>query len=250
MLTIILGATLAYAPATLAYAPAGGARSRPFAAPARAATFLQFGNPFEGLPNPFKDKRDGATAVSISLAFACDDRGPQSMLGQLDALAANADASTASGISALCAQSALFLLRRSDGWIRCCASAEHRGRDDDALSLYDRMAFTEAAKFEDRDSGATVDAALAAAGIGGGPPAGGPTIAVVSAIGCLAGDRTDAIGRASQGDVRAVKATLEELAAAANAPGEVLAFELLWVPDSQGDALDLDEVAVLSLIHI
>ena len=142
------------------------------------------------MKNPFANKRDGATTVSLTVSFRCPDRGPTSVLAQLDKLAANADTSTSEGFSELCADTALLLMRRSGEWLACCGSAEHRKTDDDALNLYDKLAIREAAKFEDRDTGASVDAALAAAGIGDKNSA-PPTIAVVCVVACLLGDREE-----------------------------------------------------------
>ena len=146
--------------------PARGSRS----APSR----MQFGD----FKNPFANKRDGATTVSITFSFQCADRGPKSVLGQLDALAAGADTSTADGFSALCADTALMLLRREGEWLACCGTSEHSRDDDTALANFDRLAIREAAKFEDRSTGATIDSALAAAGVGGaaGAKASPPTM--------------------------------------------------------------------------
>merc|ERR1712232_1139600 len=58
---------------------------------------MQFGNPFEGMKNPFADKRDGATTVSLTISFQCADRGPNSILAALEDLVAGADMSTSRG---------------------------------------------------------------------------------------------------------------------------------------------------------
>ena len=128
-----------------------------------SAPRMQFGD----FKNPFANPRDGATTVSLTFSFQCADRGPSSVLGQLDALAAGADTSTADGFSALCADTALMLLRREGQWLACCGTAEHNKDEDIALATFDRLAIREAAKFEDRSTGATIDSALTAAGVGG-----------------------------------------------------------------------------------
>jgi uncharacterized membrane protein len=204
---------------------------------------MQFGNPFEGMKNPFKDKSDGATTVSITLAFRVEDRGSRSVLGQLESLAAAADTSTNQGISDLCSDAALLLLRRQNEWISCCGRAVHNGNDDVALADFDRQAIREAAKFDEREPGATVDAALKAAGVTGGGKA-QSTVAVVCAVACLMGDREQELGKSFAGDARAMRAALEELAAAGSADEEVFAFELFWVPGEDHDVLQMDEVVL------
>ena len=205
---------------------------------------MQFGgNPFEGLKNPFADKASGATTVALTIGFNCMERGPRSVLGQLDALAANADTSNADGIAQLCGDAALAVLRRSGEWVSCSGSVEHKGDDDAALNIFDRLAIREAAKFEDRDPSKTIDAALAAAGVGASASSGQPTLAIVCLIACLMGDREEEIGAKDfQGDAGALRAGLSELAAAANGDEEVFAFELLWVPGGDDEVLDSDEV--------
>jgi uncharacterized membrane protein len=198
---------------------------------------MQFG----GLKNPFANKRDGATTVSLTLSFRATDRGPRSLLGQLEAMAADADTSSNDGISALCSSTALLLLRRQNEWLSCCGNALHNGREEEALSNFDRLAIREAAKFDERDASATVDAALAAAGVAA-KPTGASTLAVVCAVGCVLGDRAEALGRSFQGDARAMRGALEELAAAANADEEVFAFELFWVPGDDEEVLEMDAV--------
>jgi len=206
------------------------------------AVSMQMKNPFEGMKNPFADKMDGATTVSLTLSFRVPDRGASSVLGQLDQLAANADTSTMEGFSELCADTALLLLRRSGEWIACCGSAEHRATDDEALNIYDRLAIREAAKFDDRDTGASVDAALAAAGLQGSKAP--PTIAVICVVACVIGDREESIAKSFSGDATKMRQALEELAAAGNAEQEVLALELFWVPGEDNETLDLDEIAL------
>lgn len=194
-----------------------------------------------GFQNPFRDKSAGATTLALTVAFNCAERGGDSILGQLDRIAARANTNTAEGISALCADTSLMLLRRSDQWISCCGIADYKGRDEDALSAFDRLIVREAAKFDDRSAGATVDAALCAAGIGASTR-GKPTIAVVCIVGCLAGDREEAVTGSLQGDAGRLRDALQELAAAGNGAGEVLAFELLWVPAEDEETIEMDDV--------
>ncbi|KAL1526929.1 hypothetical protein AB1Y20_015620 [Prymnesium parvum] len=208
----------------------------------RASTLMQFGNPFENMKNPFADKMDGATTIALTLSFRCDKRGPSSVLGQLDKLASEADTSTLEGFSELCTDAALLLLRRSGEWLGCCGSAQHCGTDDQALAVFDKLAIREAAKFEDRDTGASVDAALAAAGLQGGT--GKPTVAVVCILACVIGDREDSVPKSFSGDASKMRAGLEELAAAGNADQEVLALELFWVPGSDNEVLEPEEVTM------
>ena len=203
---------------------------------------MQFGgNPFDGLKNPFADKSDGATTISLTVGFRIGERGPRSVLGQLDDLAARADTSSARGIAQLCGDTALLLLRREREWLSCCGTALHYGNDDDALSAFDRISVSEAAKFDDRDSSATVDAALAAAGLAGG--AGKPTMAVICLVACVMGDREEQVTKGDfQGDASRMKAGLQELAAAGNGDDEVFGFELFWVPGEDDEVLEQDEV--------
>jgi len=206
--------------------------------PARASVSM---GPFDGLKNPFRDKQAGGTTIAVTAAFQSSDRGAQSVLGALDSIAAEADTSTVEGISELCRDSALLLLRRSSQWLACSTTAQYSGDDDDALYTFDKLATREAAKFDDRDSGTTVDAALVAAGLQGKKSAADPTVVVVCALACLPGDRTDELSEATQGDAKAAQSALEELGAGGN--DEVLAFELFWVPGDDETSLDMDELA-------
>lgn len=204
---------------------------------------MQLGNPFASIKNPFKDDRDGATTVALTFSFSVLERGPGSILSQLDALAADADTSTSDGISALCASTALMLLRRQNDVLACCGTASHHSKDEAALADFDRKAIREAAKFDDRDSTATVGAALSAAGLASKGKGGSvPTVAVVCAIGCLLGDREATLGQSFAGNIQAMRVALEELAVAGNAEEEVFAFELFWVPGGDDEVLDSDEV--------
>ena len=135
----------------------------------------------------------------------------------------------------------MALLRRQSEWLACAVTAKHEGDDDAALSSFDRLSIREAAKFDDREPSATVDAALAAAGVGGSSAP--PTIAVVCLVACLMGDREEQIATEAYGDAAAARQALEELAAAANGDEEVFAFELFWVPGDDKEILELDEVA-------
>lgn len=219
--------------------------SRGLRLPSRTtAPSMQFQNPLDGFKNPFRDPRDGATTISLTFSFRCADRGASSVLGQLDQLAASADTSTADGFSALCADTALLLLRRQAEWLAVCGSAEHNRDEDRALSVFDKLAIREAAKFEDRSPSATIDSALAAAGVGGGSPgtAAPPTMAVVCVLACLAGDSEERVSKSFSGDAAAMRAALEELNAAGKADEEVLALELFWVPGEDDEVLDSDEI--------
>lgn len=205
---------------------------------------MQIKNPFGGdFKNPFARKEDGATTIAVTLLFRCEDRGSRSsILGQVDELAAMADTSTSDGISRLCGDTALALLRQKNAWLQSCTTSEHRARDDDALRVFDMLAIREAAKFDGLEDGDTIDAALAAAGVSGGESA-PPTNAVVCAIACLMGDRTrDGMKPSSSGDAVEMKAVLEEMAAAANGEEEVFAFELFWVPGGTKEVVDMDQV--------
>ena len=199
---------------------------------------MQFGD----FKNPFADKRDGATTVSLTLAFNCVERGPGSILTQLDGLAANADTSDTQGLSELTTKTALALLRRKNEWLMCCGSAQHKGDEEEALSIFDRLAISEAAKFDDRDVSSSVDAALAAAGVGGASKDTMSTIAVVCVLATLLGDREEQITKSFNGDAAKMAEALQEVAAAGNADEEVYAFELFWVPGEDSEVLQMEEV--------
>jgi len=215
-----------------------GLRAR---APAQQCGAVMLGNPFGGIKNPFSDKTAGATSVSLTLSFRVEDRGSRSVLGQLETLASAADTSTNHGFSALCADTALLLLRRQNEWLACSGNSVHKGNADDALSSFDRQAIREAAKFDERDASSTVDSALAAAGVGSRAK-GASTVAVVCAVACLGGDRAEELGGLFAGDAKMMRMALEELAAAGNADEQVFAFELFWVPGEDDEVLDMDEV--------
>jgi len=204
---------------------------------------MQFSNPFEGIKNPFKHKTDGATTVALTFSFRVEDRGPRSMLHQIEKVAYEADTSSNQGISDLCSDAALMLLRRQNEWVSCCGKAKYNGDDDEALADFDRQTIREAAKFDDRDTSATVDAALKAAGVFGGRKS-QPTVVVLCIIACLMGDREEEISKSFAGDVKAMRAALEELAAAGAAYEEVFGFELFWVPGNDNEVLDMDEVVL------
>lgn len=182
---------------------------------------------------------DPRLPVAVTTAFQCNDRGAKSILGMLDSVAAEADTSTVEGISELCRDSALLLLRRSSQWLACSTTASYSTDEDEALRTFDKLATKEAAKFDDRESDATVDAALAAAGLQA-KPVSAPTVVVVCALACLPGDCTDEMATDSQGDAKAAESALQELGAAGN--DEVFAFELFWVPGDDKTSLDMEEV--------
>lgn len=198
-------------------------------------------SPFDSLKNPFANKADGATTLKIGVQFSCD-RGSSSVLGQLEALADGSDASTAQGIEKLAGDTALLLLRSRPTWLACGGLVRHHGDEEVALTQFDREAVSEAAKF-DRETARGASKSMAAV-----LATGASTLAVVTALATVTGDREEAIGareRSLSGDAPAVLNALQELAAAGGAPGSVLAFELLWVPGADDDEeLEMEEVTL------
>lgn len=182
-----------------------------------------------------KDKSRGATTVVLTIGFRISERGPKSILGQLEALADGADASTAEGIAELAGDTALMLLRRSNEWISTCGSAKHKGDDNAAFADFDRQVVREAAKFDERDFDESKDSAKSDAL---------STLGVVSIVACLAGDREEEIKTSFQGGVSAMKTALEEVSAAASTVDDVFGFELLWVPGGDDEVLKEEEVIV------
>lgn len=191
--------------------------------------------------NPFKNKADGATVVRLQLAFNVMERDSRSVLRQLEQLADNADASTNQGIERLAADTALLLMRRRNEWLSCGGSVRHFSDDDTALRQFDREVNSEAAKFE-RENSFPLNSVP-------GSGQGKATVAVVMAVACLMGDCEDEVlagARAAagepvlSGDAAAAKRALEEMASAG--PGEVFAFELMWVPDDNDESLSMDDI--------
>lgn len=210
---------------------------------------LQFNSPFDvpKLKNPFKSKDDGATVVKVQLAFNCVDRGPGSILGRLDAMAAAANTDTNRGLEQLASDTGLLLLRRLAESHACAGTVVHHGDDDVALRAFDQEVIREAAKFdrETRPGVASLEAQLNA---GTSAPPLASTVAVCSVIATLMGDREEEIGVGADGslsgDRPGTQRALQVLAAAAAAEREVFAFELLWVPGEGEDTLDADEVVL------
>ena len=58
------------------------------------------------------------------------------------------------------------------------------------------------------------------------------------------GDREPQLARQSSGSSADAKAALQEMAASANTDGEVFAFELFWVPGSNKEVIDMDQVTL------
>jgi len=123
--------------------------------------------------------------------------------------------------------------------LRVCPAQRRRGGG--ALNL-DRLAISEAAKFDDRDVSSSVDAALASAGVGGASKDTMSTIAVVCVLATLLGDREEQITKSFNGDAAKMAEALQEVAAAGNADEEVYAFELFWVPGDDSEVLQMEEV--------
>lgn len=213
------------------YLPTVYRRSRAF--PVVSVPHMQLGDLFRGVKNPFADTRDGATTFSLTLLFRCEQRGRQSVLGQLDRLASSADTSTADGIAALCSDTSLMLLRRKSEWLSCCGSADFYMRSDVALSSFNKAANCEAAKFDDRDDRGSVDVSLGESSFQTGR--GKPTHVVVCIVACVMGDRQRQVPKSFGGDAHAAAALLEELAAAVGERNAVRAFELLWVPGEENE---------------
>jgi len=181
--------------------------------------------------NPFRDRMAGGTVVKVGAAFRCPDRGPKSVIGTLDKLTSSIDCSTADGFAELASEASLIMLRQNQQWLSCGGLATHFGEDEQALSRFDRDVIMEAAKFElETQLGRSADLSK-------------PTIAVVSIVACLMGDRTEAIGDGAIMSPSAMQLALQEVAAASGQQ-ELLAFELLWVPGDEDDVLDIDEVSI------
>lgn len=187
-----------------------------------------------GNMNPFKDFSAGGSTYRLAIAFQCPERGPNSIIGKLEALAADTDADSADGIAQLAGDAALDLLRQKNKWVACSGSATHYGEDEQALSAFDKAVIQEAAKF-DRE----VEHNKAS---GKKPDLTEPTVAVVMAICTLMGDRTEGEPRTFHGDAKGVQEALQEIATASQGNDEVFAFELLWVPGDDEGSLDMDEV--------
>ncbi len=193
------------------------------------------GNPFEGIKNPFANKEDGATCMRLQLAYRCPDRRPSSLLGRIEALAdENAD-----DVVRLAEETAMLLLRTRQQWQACCGSVRHYGDEQSALQQFDREAVVEAAKFERESTRG------GSSGGAGTAPVDASTVAVVTALATVMGDREEAIGASGGslgGDAPAMLEALQEVAAAASS-NRLFAFELLWVPALEDDGeLEMDEV--------
>lgn len=206
--------------------------------PSRAGPVsMQFPSMPSGMPkNPFAKKSDGASLVKVQISFRVGamDRGRDGVLGALGKLADEADCSAAEGVEQLAQDTALCLLRRESTWLGCAGSVTHYGDDEDALRDFDRLCVTEASKFDRENPDRSEFSGLPK-----------DTVAVVSAIACLMGDREDSVGgrdKMLSGDARGIKSALEELAAAGSAEGEVFGFELLWVPDDDEDVVSIDDI--------
>lgn len=201
-----------------------------------SATALGLSFELPRFKNPFASRLDGASVFKASVAFRCPDRSPASILGRLEELADEADVDTAEGIAKLSCETTLQILRRRNEWIACAGTVEAFGNEDAALARYDRLALREAAKFERENplrapwDDEEVDES---------------TVAVVSIVACLAGDREEEAGSTIfSGDAVALQDALEVVASAGNSEDETLAFELFWVPGEDTEVLTMDEVTL------
>ena len=85
-----------------------------------------------GNMNPFKDFSKGGTTYRAAIAFQCAERGPESIIGRLEALAADTDTEREDGIARLAGDAALDLLRQKNQWVACSGTAQHYADDDQA----------------------------------------------------------------------------------------------------------------------
>ena len=62
---------------------------------------------------------------------------------------------------------------------------------------------------------------------------------------CVIGDREEELGATDfSGDARSLQKALEEISAAGNGDGEMLAFELFWVPGDDDEVLMMDDITL------
>lgn len=169
----------------------------------------------------------GVTVAKVQVAVQCAGRGRGSVLGNLGTLGER-DCDSARGLSSLVAEVSLELLRRCDDWVGGASSVRtFKGGDaeDQAESAYNRMVTSELAKF-DKEYVSPPDV-----------EDGGPTLAVVSVLVAIRGDKT--AFEEINGSLSRCKTALETVAAdVVTDRGDLLiAAEVLWTPSDATESL-------------
>lgn len=176
---------------------------------------------------------NGVTVLKIQVGLQVSDRSAKdSILGQLDDIARTADVSTRQGLSSLVSSTALALLRSFNTWVSA-AGEDQQFSGKGGETEYSRLAIRERSKFEKEVNMMASRSAASSPYLVDSRP----TLCVVTLCVAIRGKSTK-IGN-SLNSAAKLRQALQTLAAdAMTDDGEnVLATEVLWTPQDEGDVL-------------
>eukprot|EP00286_Rhodomonas_abbreviata_P020121 CAMPEP_0181299050 /NCGR_PEP_ID=MMETSP1101-20121128/6124_1 /TAXON_ID=46948 /ORGANISM="Rhodomonas abbreviata, Strain Caron Lab Isolate" /LENGTH=404 /DNA_ID=CAMNT_0023404143 /DNA_START=21 /DNA_END=1235 /DNA_ORIENTATION=- len=166
--------------------------------------------------------------VKLQVAVFCPNRGPSSVLGKINSLAASADTTSQAGLVGLVEEMAVALLRSEDDWLSGALSSSAHPDPSKAERAFTSLSLKERSKIQ-RETVNRVDgqnradprkpeASLEAIGT--------QTAAVIT---LLLGFDDATLPKVN--DRESMKKALREMAAVAQEPNKLLQAELLWTPE-------------------
>mmetsp|Transcript_11319 Transcript_11319/g.14699 ORF Transcript_11319/g.14699 Transcript_11319/m.14699 type:complete len:386 (-) Transcript_11319:1877-3034(-) len=186
----------------------------------------------------------GVSVFKVQVAVNCPNRGPGSLLADLQRVSAMSDTTSRAGLSGVVQETALTLLRRSSEWEAAASSVEYFNprNADQAESAFNKIAVMERSKLEKETFGN-----VGGFSIGEGRPERGvdkPTLAVVTIALAIRGDTLKQFDGVSS--MSGLKSALQSLAADVTTDmGEnVLATELLWTPEDPAEIMLREDMVV------
>uniref|UniRef100_A0A7S3Z195 Uncharacterized protein n=2 Tax=Lotharella globosa TaxID=91324 RepID=A0A7S3Z195_9EUKA len=170
------------------------------------------------------------TVMLLQVAVYCGDRGPNSLYGRLNNLAAGADTWSEEGLRNLVQETTLALLRSEEDWVAGRSETFQKGmlgKSNDVESAFNQALLKERAKFEEENTGR-----LKRVG------ANKPSYMIVTVMVAL----RDAPNLPTIRGLDEMRSALAMTSARASIEENLLAAEVLWTPEDPEDSLTREEV--------
>jgi len=183
------------------------------------------------------------TVMLLQVAVYCGDRGPNSLYGRLNNLAAGADTWSEEGLRNLVQETTLALLRSEEDWVAGRSETFQKGmlgKSNDVESAFNQALLKERAKFEEENTGRLKR-------VGANKPSymlrrhltkDCPLGLIVTVMVAL----RDAPNLPTIRGLDEMRSALAMTSARASIEENLLAAEVLWTPEDPDDSLTREEV--------
>merc|ERR1712125_17144 len=208
-----------------------------------ATTFFNTKTSVENVVSDFQSQSalgPGYSVAKISVAVDVPRRDdPNSILSVLKRLSNTAETDSRVGLKMLTSQVALELLRRKDSIVASSAESTHVNNFNEAQRKYNNMSIGERAKFERESVSIFGGVDYGNKSPYGSSTSGEATVAVVTIILSIEGDKTKLPTIKSNRDV---EKALSTIAADSKVENCLLSAEILWTPEDASETLTKRDV--------